>query len=203
VEEQSENYFTHTRDFAIITTDAQQVRDVKAIFDEDWNYNCPNNTNTTPPLSSSSPLVVSPVNSRSILAELINEAAASIEVYMEELVDPSVISMLATKASTCKIRVLAALEISSNTKAMKIINGTKNGKMILVNSVKSPNMYLHAKMLILDGKEAYVGSENASKASLDENREMGIIIQDSQIISQLQTTFNQDWAIYSGQPQEA
>lgn len=75
VEEQSENYFTHTRDFAIITTDSQQVSDVKAMFDKDWNYNCPNNTNSTPPpLSSSSPLVVSPVNSRSVLTELINNA---------------------------------------------------------------------------------------------------------------------------------
>jgi len=200
VEEKSENYFTNTRDFAIITTDSQQVNDVQAVFSEDWNYNCPNNTNITRPLSSSSPLVVSPVNSRSVLAELINNAEISIEMYMEELVDHSIVSILAAKASTCNVRVLAAQEISSNSNSMKIINATNNGKMILVDSAQSPKIYLHAKMLLLDGKQAYVGSENASEASLDENREMGIITQDLQIISQLQTTFNKDWAIYSGQP---
>jgi phosphatidylserine/phosphatidylglycerophosphate/cardiolipin synthase-like enzyme len=82
---------------------------------------------------------------------------------------------------------------------MNSINDTENGKMVLVNSAKSPKIYIHAKMVLVDGNQAYIGSENASETSLDKNREMGIIIQDSQIIAQLQTTFNNDWAIYNAQ----
>jgi cardiolipin synthase len=199
VENQSENYFTNTRDFAIITTDFQQISDVEAVFNEDWNYNCHNNTNITPALSSSSPLVISPANSRSVLAQLINIAETSIEMYMEELVDHSIVSILAAKASAVKVRVLVAKEINSNINTMNIINATNNGKMILVDSAKPPKLYLHAKMVLVDGKQVYVGSENASETSLNKNREMGIITQDSQIISQLQSTFNSDWTIYSEQ----
>ncbi|VBB06945.1 Hypothetical protein LUCI_2187 [Lucifera butyrica] len=200
IEDNRENYFASTRDFAIVTTDSQQVSDVAAVFNEDWNYNCPQNTNITPPLPDSSPLVVSPANSRSALAGLLNSAATSIEMYMEELVDRSIVAILAEKAATVNVRVLAAKEISSNAKTMDPINATSNGKMILVDSAKPPKVYLHAKMILVDGKQAYVGSENASETSLDKNREMGIITQDPQIIAQLQTTFNNDWAIYSKQP---
>jgi hypothetical protein len=50
---------------------------------------------------------------------------------MEELVDHAIISRLAAKADTVNVRVLAAQEISSNTKAMDTINAANCGKMLL------------------------------------------------------------------------
>ena len=43
---------------------------------------------------------------------------------------------------------------------------------------KSP--YLHAKIIIRDGKNAYLGSHNLSTNSIDNNREVGILIPLSQ-----------------------
>ena len=40
-----------------------------------------------------------------------------------------------------------------------------------------------------------VGSENISAQSLDQNRELGIIVSDANVLSRLQTTFQKDWAI--------
>ena len=47
--------------------------------------------------------------------------------------------------------------------------------------------------LVVDGQVAFVGSENISTASLDRNREVGILIADQAVLNTLQQTFQQDW----------
>ena len=58
----------------------------------------------------------------------------------------------------------------------------------------SKQLYIHAKMIIADGNEAFLGSENFSSPSLEKNRELGIIFTDQEIIKKLQSTFAFDWA---------
>jgi cardiolipin synthase A/B len=53
---------------------------------------------------------------------------------------------------------------------------------------------MHAKMMVADGSSAFVGSENISRNSLDNNRELGLIFSDQSLITTLQTTFQQDWS---------
>jgi len=59
-------------------------------------------------------------------------------------------------------------------------------------------LYIHAKLILADygtsRQVAFVGSENFSDASLDKNRELGILIQDKTILDRLSTVFEQDWA---------
>jgi phosphatidylserine/phosphatidylglycerophosphate/cardiolipin synthase-like enzyme len=55
--------------------------------------------------------------------------------------------------------------------------------------------HLHTKMLVADGKAAYVGSENFSQTSLDKNREVGVILVEGSSIAPLSSTFDKDWAI--------
>ena len=45
-----------------------------------------------------------------------------------------------------------------------------------------------------DGRRAFVGSQNLSAASLDLNRELGVIIADRHAIQTLEDTFDADWA---------
>jgi cardiolipin synthase A/B len=54
-------------------------------------------------------------------------------------------------------------------------------------------LYMHAKIIVVDNKVAYVGSENISVQSLDQNRELGIIVSDPSVLNTLQTTFQYDW----------
>jgi phosphatidylserine/phosphatidylglycerophosphate/cardiolipin synthase-like enzyme len=54
-------------------------------------------------------------------------------------------------------------------------------------------LYIHAKMIVADNTRAFVGSENFSETSLNENRELGIMISDSAIIKSLLKTFADDW----------
>jgi phosphatidylserine/phosphatidylglycerophosphate/cardiolipin synthase-like enzyme len=39
-----------------------------------------------------------------------------------------------------------------------------------------------------------VGSENISTSSLDNNRELGVLVNDQNSLSRLTSTFEQDWA---------
>lgn len=54
-------------------------------------------------------------------------------------------------------------------------------------------LYIHAKMILVDGARAFVGSENFSQDSLDYNRELGIVLTDPKIIAALAATFDSDW----------
>ena len=52
--------------------------------------------------------------------------------------------------------------------------------------------------MIVDGKTAFVGSENISSQSLDQNRELGIIVSDAGVLGTLQSTFQKDWSVSQG-----
>jgi len=54
-------------------------------------------------------------------------------------------------------------------------------------------VYMHAKLMIADGSRAFVGSENFSANSLDNNRELGLLIAEPSAIMTLSQTFQQDW----------
>ena len=57
---------------------------------------------------------------------------------------------------------------------------------------------MHAKIIVVDGVKAFVGSENISSQSLDQNRELGIIVSDATVLSRLQSTFQTDWGVSQG-----
>jgi len=51
---------------------------------------------------------------------------------------------------------------------------------------------MHAKLIIVDGTEAFVGSENISTNSLNNNRELGLLISKANVITTLASTFSTD-----------
>jgi phosphatidylserine/phosphatidylglycerophosphate/cardiolipin synthase-like enzyme len=67
-----------------------------------------------------------------------------------------------------------------------------------VEAVCKAFLYIHAKMVLADygtsSAQAYIGSENFSCVSLNENRECGIIVTESAILDRLSTIYTSDWA---------
>jgi hypothetical protein len=49
-------------------------------------------------------------------------------------------------------------------------------------------LYIHAKAIDVDGARSFVGSENFSTASLEYNRELGIITSSASVVGPLTTT---------------
>ena len=60
-----------------------------------------------------------------------------------------------------------------------------------VHEIGSP--YMHAKIVLADGKKAFVGSVNISTNSLERNRELGILVSDQNVLRVLFQTFQKDW----------
>ncbi len=58
----------------------------------------------------------------------------------------------------------------------------------------SASLYIHAKMILVDGVRVFLGSQNFSTSSLEDNRELGIIFSSPSIIASLSATFTSDFA---------
>ncbi len=173
--------FTTNREFGVIDQDPTDVRAADAIFSADWNDRSH---------SPSDPhLVVSPSNSRASLDALVRRAKRSVEVYAEEVQDTAIEAALAAAQKRgAAVRLISNANDASNTKGL---NRLRNAG-VRIHLVTSP--YIHAKVIIVDRSLAFVGSENISSASLDENRELGVILSDKRAISRLEVTFDHDWS---------
>jgi phosphatidylserine/phosphatidylglycerophosphate/cardiolipin synthase-like enzyme len=55
------------------------------------------------------------------------------------------------------------------------------------------DLYVHAKIIIVDDKVMYVGSGNFYTSSIDQTRELGIIIKNASQIKALKAVFEKDW----------
>ena len=54
---------------------------------------------------------------------------------------------------------------------------------------------LHAKMIVADAQQVYVGSHNLTRDSLDLRREIGWITSEHATLNRLQQTFDADWPL--------
>lgn len=172
--------YPHNREYDIIDTQAPDVQATMAIFQADWEHSAvtlhdPN-------------LVVSPLNSRTIFNTLIARAKHTLLVTSEEMQDGGIEQDL-TAAVRHGVRVQVILPASTGFPSSDLATITQGG----VEVREDPYLYMHAKIFIIDGQTAFVGSENISSQSLDQNRELGIIIADRSVLSTLQQTFQQDW----------
>ena len=156
------------------------------IFMADWNhtnaqFNDPN-------------LVVSPINSRNDFTTLINSARSTLLIEAEEMNDSDIEQSLANAAQH-GVQVEVILPAASATSGDSNSQGIATIKQSGVQVREDPQLYMHAKIIVVDNKVAFVGSENISAQSLDQNRELGIIVSDPSASNRIQTTFQYDWGV--------
>ncbi len=175
---------TTNREYDIVDNNAQDVQAVIAIFNADWNH-------TTAQYNDSN-LVVSPVNSRNALTTLIGSAHSTILLAGEEMKDSGIEQAL-VDASKRGVHIQVILPAPSGSSSDSNSDGINTIKQGGVQVKEDPRLYMHAKIVVVDGRKAFVGSENISTQSLDKNRELGILVADSTVLNTLQQTFQQDW----------
>lgn len=176
------------REYDLVDANPQDVQSVIAIFNADWNRHTVHLTDPN--------IVASPLNARSNFISLISSAHQNLVVEAEEMQDASIerALMLAVRRGVNVQVILPAPRGSagdSNSGGIAIIR--QGGVAVR----QDHHLYMHAKMMVADGRLAFVGSENISAASLDRNRELGLIIADRHVISLLLQTFRLDWAASS------
>lgn len=173
------------REFGVIDTHGEDVAEASAIFQADWNR--------TRPVLHDTNMVVSPVNSRAKITALIALAQSSLQIEDEEMYDTSSEDALIAAAQR-GVRVRLILPGATDIAAADVAR-LKTGGVQLVY-VSAP--FIHAKVIVADGRLAFVGSENFSSTSLDENREVGLLLSDTTALATITTTFERDWAV--GEP---
>lgn len=173
------------RDYGVIGRDWQDVDDLLELFEADWQNRAPDVSCTR--------LVVSPVNSRSRVIEVIDAARSSLDIEALYVTDTRVIDAIkAAKARGVAVRVLI------NDPAFGFSDGVavRDLAALGIESRHSQRpFFIHAKTLIADGTTVFIGSENFSANSLDNNRECGEVMSDKDFdVPRLRTLFENDWA---------
>jgi cardiolipin synthase A/B len=173
--------FSTNRGFAVLSTDALLVDHAVAIFDRDWA-----GMGDVP----AGPLVTSPETSRSVLIDLMGDAKLTIDIYAEALTDTEVVSVL-----------LRAVERGVRVRlVMSDQNGLENpeAELLALGGVEVRtvgHLYIHAKMVLVDGERVFLGSQNLTANSLDNNREIGLILDRPSILARARAAFDRDFLL--------
>ena len=171
------------RNYGIVDRDSEDIADVQAIFDADWQLA----TGGAPVAANlaCTRLIVSPTNSKQRLLEHINSAKTSLDVEVMYISETSVRDAIAAaKNRGVDVRV--------------IVNEPTDESIVHLKSlgipIKTPaTFYLHAKLLVADSV-AFVGSENMSFTSLAKNREVGALVFEPSSVAPIKQQFEADWA---------
>lgn len=170
--------FSRNREFLVILRGRRDVHAVSNLFRADWNR--------IPATLGDADLAVSPSNARHKLVALVASARRSIAVYGEEMADPAVERLL---GRTARRHVVVRVLLPPDANRPDVRRLRRAG--VDVRGLTAP--YIHAKMVLVDGREALVGSINISTQSLDRNREVSVLLR-GRAVGILQATFQRDWS---------
>jgi cardiolipin synthase A/B len=178
-----------TRDFAVIDTGRADVAAIVATFDADFADRA-----ITP--SDGADLVWSPTNAQASILSVINGAKHSLAVEDEEMDDPTVTTTLASAARRgVSVHVIMTADAEWDTAFAEL---TRAGVHVRLYADDSSSLYIHAKVIVADagrsGQRVLVGSQNFSVASLDYNRELGILTGDPAVVAAVSATLARDYA---------
>jgi phosphatidylserine/phosphatidylglycerophosphate/cardiolipin synthase-like enzyme len=175
-------YYSSSRDFAIVDTQVSDITAMENTFNSDWN-------NQKLSSQTGADLIWSPGSEQNLI-NLINSSKKSLEIYNEEMSDQTIITALQAAAKR-KVNVEIVMTNSNDWKsAFQALSAS--GVHIRTYSANA-SLYIHAKMIVADDATAFLGSENFSTASLIYNRELGLTLTDKNVIASLETTFSKDW----------
>ena len=62
-----------------------------------------------------------------------------------------------------------------------------------LHCLKLAGMRLHARVIIRDGRQAFLGSQSLRPPELDIRREIGLIVKNAAIVRALRAVFEKDW----------
>jgi phosphatidylserine/phosphatidylglycerophosphate/cardiolipin synthase-like enzyme len=181
-------YYPTSRDFLVIDTNRADVAAITAVFDADFAHRA-----VSP--GDGADLVWSPTDSQDKLLALINGATSSLRIYSEEMGDTTVENAL-VKAAKRGVDVQVCGENEDGEYDSAYAKLARAGIHISYYS-SSTGFYIHGKVIEADygtgHARMFVGSENFSRTSLDDNRELGLIISDHAALSAMARTFAADF----------
>lgn len=170
------------REYFFVWSDLVIWQNLHDLFLKDW-YG-----ETIEPADIHPNLLVCPINCRDVIQWLIISADSSIRIQTQYITDKKIIQLLQEKTAI-DIRLNVA-DLDSNDDVLYYFWPTIARVL--------PKPYVHAKTMLIDDKYLYIGSINFSAHSMDENRELWIVVTDPTVIAQYVAQFDRDWAVSEG-----
>lgn len=160
-----------TRSLGLVTRRRSLVAEALRLFEADFDRQA-----YTPRLDQ---FVVSPFNSRSSLLTLIEGARQQLLIYDPRLTDRLMQRAIERRAMTgIDVRVISKLE----------------KKLRDVEIASYPGGRLHVRAIVQDARRVFIGSQGLRRAELDRRREIGVIVDDKEIVRGVTRIFEKDWA---------
>ena len=183
--------FNANREYGVIVSRAEDVAEIVKVYEADWEKI---------PIDLKNPrLVWSPINARQKWIELIDSAKISIEIEQNEWIAPEIVNRVVEAAKRgVKVRAIFSPRDPISEDDAEPYREQVRQAGGQVKYIDDP--YIHAKMFLVDGQRAFVGSVNVSDNSLQNNRELGIIFDQSDAVQLIRQTFEKDWAIATVEP---
>ncbi|MEZ4365629.1 MAG: phospholipase D-like domain-containing protein [Kofleriaceae bacterium] len=175
--------YSQERNYGVSLTDPDDLEDLQALFDADW-------TGAPEPDLGCTKLVVSPSNGRSRIIAHIRGAQTRLDIEVSYLSDSAVrTSVVEAKNRGVAVRVILASpeDYEANAAAIQILQNQSIPVRI------ASGFLLHAKLLLADDA-ALIGSHNYSTTSMNDNREVGVVVTTPAVISAIEAQFATDWA---------
>ncbi len=181
-------YYKASRDFLVIDTSRADVSAIRRVFDADYAHRA-----VTP--GDGRDLVWSPTDSQRRLLSLIGHAKHSLRVYSEEMGDTTMEDAL-IRAAKRGVSVRVCGENTDGEYDSAFARLARAG--IKISYYDSPDgFYIHGKVIEADygtGRgRVFIGSENFSSTSLNQNRELGLIISQNAVLSSIARSFATDF----------
>jgi phosphatidylserine/phosphatidylglycerophosphate/cardiolipin synthase-like enzyme len=181
-------YFTETRDYGIVSTRPEQVAEVTAGFEADWHRKP---FEPDPGCG----LLWSSNNSRHIMAWFIDAAKKDLIIQHPKFVDATIVERIAAaRKRGVKVRLLCGgkhgiseWDILDTFASLRLLD------RFGVKVRRQKHLKLHAKLIIVDGKQAQLGSMNIDRSAFDLRRELGIVVSGAPLIKDLTKVFEHDW----------
>jgi phosphatidylserine/phosphatidylglycerophosphate/cardiolipin synthase-like enzyme len=182
-----QQYYSTTRDYALVETDANDIAAIQATFNQDFAAGTtaagtvPSSAVTTADYNYQPPagddLAWSPTTATASMLAIINNATKTLYIENEEFSAPNIVSAIAAAASR-GVTVVYIGEYSSSYVSNYATVKSAGGNVYYYSS--STGFYVHGKAVAADvglsTEAVYMGSINYSTASLTENRELGVYI---------------------------
>ncbi len=174
------SFFEKNRDFIVSENDDSIVKTLEKIFLADFSYQWFTDVSLEDPF-----FLLSPINARWQIERFLQWSRENITIYVQTITDKEILQLLEKKRMGGLSISICTAENEENRKASKVYKDLKWA------FVKKP--YLHAKVLIFDTEYAVITSNNLTKNSLDNNREVWLIFaKNSGIIEHVSRLFQKD-----------
>lgn len=191
------------RDYSFVTSDSKMVETLATIFERDL-AGAPYDLASLLKIPGSERLTVSPLSLEPLIG-FINSAQKSLQIdnqYLKQADINLAIERAASRGVQVELTVASACAFGhprpkdrlafQNTYSHFESLGISARMFTRNNKVDGKPGYMHAKVIVVDGVKAWVGSVNGSDSATQRNREFGVFINDPVTVQTLSDELSKD-----------